>query len=225
MKTRVYKPELHCLENRDLLSTVKPLPIVRVDSPTSVVVFWNPVKASTGTLVQEDITKFTKVARNRSHSTTVTTAVTIAKLGPGVTSFTVNGLQPSSSHTFNLVNLHGKVQTKSVLKSVTTPAWSPPPAPHFVVGPGYDGNGYGTGYHIVACPQSPSGPSSYYGVVSYNVYVNGGFMTTVSEDVTTNIATPFVTKVAPGATFNVLATGSGGSTWGVPQYVGYYPVG
>ena len=129
-KPKKYNPNLENLEARQLLSGAKPTFNVQAISQSQVEVDWLPVKHSTGYLVQEAITQY-KTVKVHGHKVTkpVTAWATLAKVGPGSTSYIVNGLTPSTTYTIDLTSLKGRVESQGSAKSVVTFAVPPIPTP------------------------------------------------------------------------------------------------
>ena len=104
------------------MSGAKPVFNVWAISPTQVEVSWNPVKGSTGYLIQEAVPGF-KTVKVRGHKVVQPTTVwvTLVQANKKATSCIVSGLAPNTAYTIDLASLKGRVQTQAAAKSVVTP--------------------------------------------------------------------------------------------------------
>ena len=133
-KVRARRSTLESLETRQLLSGAKPTFNLLAISPTQVEISWNPVKNSTGYLVQEAVPGY-KTVKVHGHKIIkpVTVWETLVKVSKGTTSYIVNGLCPSTPYIIDLASLRGRTQNQGNSRVVVTPCPVPPapqpPAP------------------------------------------------------------------------------------------------
>jgi 1,4-alpha-glucan branching enzyme len=137
MRARQFTPACEPMESRQLLSVALPDHTAsalksaatafhaQAISSTQVALSWNSTKGATGYIDQELVTT-TKTVTVHGHSTSHldTTWATLGKLGKSDHSVTVNGFQPDSAYTFQLITLKGQTRLKSAPQTVHTPTSS-----------------------------------------------------------------------------------------------------